>query len=303
MPSQPSSPASSSDPRQFLFPFAAVSRQPLSSFSRRFTPWLLCGVNTPQASRTTAPSGCSDPLALPPATDPVTPSRPDSALAPPSLSSIWDHRPLASPGSLNPPAPPRSYVTMPTRQTCEPFAVCHLSTSTSPSGSALPQALSCSGSTSDLRYPCSTSGVPLRPPEAAVSCLAIGSLSALLAPSPPALSPSVIPMASSMRFTPWLLARSTPPWGSILAGLWISIRLLLLVSHWIHPPSTPPWTLFCSPDSASFSFTLRPSPEPHPSLLSWSSYGARTRLFGRGRSVTYVLCFPLHFVFGSVPVT
>ncbi len=65
------------------------------------------------------------------------------------------------------------------------------------------------------------------------------------------------------------LPPSTPPWGLILAGRWISTWLSC---SWLLPPSTPPWFLPLSPSpSLCLSPAPRPPPEPPLSLFSWTS--------------------------------
>lgn len=86
----------------------------------------------------------------------------------------------------------------------------------------------------------------------------------------------------------WLLPPLTLLLVSILVGLWDSTWF---PCSWllpgVLPPSIPPWFNQLSPFLDS-----RPPPEP-PS----SSVGARSCLFGRGRTVTIMLCldFVCHF--------
>ncbi|XP_051760008.1 protocadherin-15-like [Ctenopharyngodon idella] len=90
-------------PPPLLLPFSSSAQSPLSHAGTSVSPLpALCGVDPPWASRSTAPSGCLDPLAPPLASDPVSPpwlvvQTPPPWLLPP-LGSAWDHRPFGYTG-------------------------------------------------------------------------------------------------------------------------------------------------------------------------------------------------------------
>ncbi|KAG1944786.1 deleted in malignant brain tumors 1 protein-like [Pimephales promelas] len=86
----------------------------------------------------------------------------------------------------------------------------------------------------------------------------------------------ILPLESTAKSPPWLLAPLTQPSSSRLDLVFPSGSYY----SWLVPPSTPPWTLLPALD------WLRPSPAPRPpapSLLSWTIYSMRTHLSGGGR--------------------
>ncbi|KAI2642998.1 Unconventional myosin-XV [Labeo rohita] len=101
---------------------------------------------------------------------------------------------------------------------------------------------------------------------------------------------------------PWLLPPSAPPWGSIMAAVWVSpgssCSSPLLSPPWLLPPSSPPWNIPSSPWTPSFALLpgVRPPPKPPPKtlyILLSLFVGTRTRLPGGGGNVT-----PLDFLVG-----
>ncbi len=283
-----------------LFPTSTPSS--LDSVSLPAHPQLtICGEGSPQVCRSPAPLALSleDPSTPPSASETQTPPRSGDPAAPPRLpapsSPPEPVSPPAPPGSLVPPAPPWSVIPLPPPRDYSPLAAPRPFAPLAPLGSSFPPA---PPQSSVAPAPPRPSGAPPSPrspkPPAppwpsgsSASPWLFGSLSPPRALPPPAPPPLVGPMESATTPPPWLLPPSAPPWATIVAVAWVSIRLLLLlISPWLLPPSTPPWTLmffrmlfYCSPAPL-------PPPEPPPSLLSSICYGARTRLPGRGRTVT-----------------
>ncbi len=193
-----------------------------------------------------------DSLSPPPASEPWTPSRSFEPSAPPWLiapsSPPWPIIPPAPPASLVPPAPPWSVVDHPPPWDSAPLASPRHSIPPALSGSSFPSA---PPSSSVAPAPPRSSGSlpPPQSPEPSAPPRPSGSstspwLSVCSVPpgSPPpaAQSPPVGPLVFSVPSPPWLLPPSTPPWATILAGLWIATWLLLLwAPPWLLPPSTP----------------------------------------------------------------
>ncbi|ROI74433.1 hypothetical protein DPX16_21982 [Anabarilius grahami] len=248
-PELPVSPAPSLSPAFPVFPEFPPSRPlpppqstsssaapPLLSFSPSASP--TCGEDLPSVFRTPAPSSTGDHLSPPPASVPITPPRPVDTLAPPWLlppsappESIGH---TASPGSLVTPAPLWSAVDLPVPSVLSGSGFPLVT----PPSSVPPAQPLFSGYPSPTRMLVATA--PPRSPVPSVSRGLIdlsappGSPSLVVVPSP------VIPRVHSKSSTPWLLPPSTPPWGLVLAGLWLYIWLLLLQAPpWILPPSTP----------------------------------------------------------------
>ncbi|ROJ08797.1 hypothetical protein DPX16_3107 [Anabarilius grahami] len=264
-----------------LVPFSLSSTpsrkrmDPTRCFRPPVSPWTEVLLAPPPAFESNTPPRPVDaspsPWLLPPSAPPDTLSlkTPPGSLVPqaPTWSDIVQPAPTVSPGSSFPPSPPSSSVAPPPSQS---------------SGSQIPPRM--------LVVP-----APARSPDPAVS---VG-LSGI--PTPPGspssvASPSAVPRVAPLISPRWCSSSSTPPWGLIMVGLWTNIWLLLLqASPWLLPPSTPPWTIFVFCRLLFFSFALRPPPEPPPTLLSWTPYGARPRLPGGGRYVTCTVSCDLVF--------
>ncbi|KAI2666664.1 Chromatin-remodeling ATPase INO80 [Labeo rohita] len=227
---------------------------------------------SPSAHHQCGPSASwlEDPSSPPPASESCAPPWPFDPAAPPRLSAPSSPSspigPPAPPGSIIPPAPPWSVVP-PSPLDSTPLAAPRRSVPPAPLGSSLPPALPQSAvAPAPLRPsgspPLPRSPEPWAPPwpfGSSVSPWIFGS------PSPPAPPPSVGPLESSAIPPPWLLPRSTPPWTTIVAAIWVSpgssCSGFLLSPPWLNPLSSPPWTLF-----VVLLLGVRPPPEPPPTL-------------------------------------
>ncbi len=172
------------------------------------------------------------------------PSQPHSTGLPrPSGFALVSRRPSAASG-LHSSTPPRSV----------PLAL---------SGSSFPPVTPLSSVALAQPWSSGSPSPPRSPEQSAPPWPSVSSVSPWLSvcsappgsPSPAALSPLLIPRLLSANPPPCLLPHSTPPWGLVLAGLWISIwQLLLLASPWLLPPSTP--------HGLFLTFYFCPSPAP-----------------------------------------
>lgn len=104
----------------------------------------------------------------------------------------------------------------------------------------------------------------LAPPRSPEPLVSFGQLSVFAFGSTSIGLVSIGPSPWCCQSQPWLFPLSTSPWDIVLAALWVSAWLLLLVA----PP-----TVMVSPSVISSiscpSPALRLPPEPLPSLVSW----------------------------------
>ncbi|KAI2664168.1 hypothetical protein H4Q32_002306 [Labeo rohita] len=234
----------------------------------------ICAVGSPQVCQSPSASWLEDPSSPPSASESWTPPRPSDPAAPPRLSapssppspvtsSTGPHRPFGSALDSTPPAAPRRSIPPALWNSSIPLA--------QPQPSVAPAPLRTSGSPSPPWSP--EPWAPPGPSGSSVSPRIIGSPSPPWALPPPALPPSVGPMESLAFPPPWLLPPSAPPWGSIMAAVWVSpgssCSSPLLSPPWLLPPSSPPWNILSSPWTPSFALLpgVRPPPKPPPKTL------------------------------------
>ncbi len=202
-------------------------------------------------------NSASEARTLPLPVDPVAPPRLLAPSPPPS--------PVASPGSLVPPALPWSCVDLPSPRDSSPLAAPHRSVppSAPPGSSVAPAPLRISGSTPPPWSP--EPSAPPWPPGSSASPWLVGSPSPPWAPHHSTIPPPPLvgPLESAAIPPPWLLPPLAPPWAIIMAVAWVllcaSCSGSLLSLPWLLLPSLPPWTLFTGPHPG-----VRPPPEPPP---------------------------------------
>ncbi|XP_026092246.1 proline-rich protein 36-like isoform X1 [Carassius auratus] len=195
------------------------------------------GQDLPQDSQPPAAPSLEDPRSSSLAFKTWAPLRSVDPLVSPWLkalsSPLWPISQLAPPGFLVPPAPPWSFVNLPSPQDYNPLALPRLSIPLAPLGSSLPPAPTWSLVALAPPWPSGTppsprspeSSAPPWPSDPSVLLWLFGSPSSPWAPRPPALFLSVRPLKPSVSLPSWVLP-PTPSWTVSSSRNWSIWNLL-----------------------------------------------------------------------------
>ncbi|ROI74379.1 hypothetical protein DPX16_21928 [Anabarilius grahami] len=254
-----------------------------------------------------------DPVAQPPASDPLVPPRTvdrwaSPCLLPPSAPpETLDHE--AAPGSPVPSARPCSVVNL-APWTYEPSAALRLSTPTAAVGSSFPPD---SPRSTVAQAPLQVSGarmsprafITVAPPRSPVPAALLCPISSPSLPGDPlrsAQSPLVVPRRSSTTPIHWLLPPSTPPWAVFITVLWVappvfapmdapSIKSSMESLPIGLPVSSSPLTALSPQPFSSSSPTSKASTLP-PSLFNLSCFCYGTSLAHNSQSAVWMAVAP-----------